>query len=71
MVYGVAYKMYDVASEKKVYVPANSKAEAYDKATYDVIPFIEGSTPYSSWVENVTYQNGKYKTFNTFEGKPY
>ena len=63
--------MHNVASEKKVYVPAKSKADAYDKATYDVIPFIEGTMPYSTWVESVTYQNGNYREFNTHEGKPY
>ena len=71
MVYGVAYKMYSVAEEKKVYVPAPSKAKAYDSAVFEVIPFIEGCTPYSAWVQNVTYQNGNYREFNTHEGKPY
>lgn len=52
-------------------VIASSKAEAYDVAVYEAIPKQYGELPYSAWVESVTYNNGNYKRFNTFEGKPY
>lgn len=52
-------------------VAASSKADAYDKAVYELIPAAEGELPYSAWVVSVTYNNGNYKTFNTFEGNPY
>ena len=71
MVYGVVYKMHEAAIEKKVYVPALSKAEAYDSATYDMIPYLEGCVPYSAWVEDVLYKNGNVRSFNTCEGLPY
>lgn len=56
---------------KKVYVLASNKYDAYDKAVYEEIPKIEGGLPYSAWVASVTYQNGNYHRFNTFEGNPY
>ena len=67
MVYGVEYKMHRADDVRRMDVIAGSKAEAYDKAVYDVL--IE--LPYSAWVASVTYQNGNYKRFNTHEGKPY
>lgn len=68
MVYRVEYNL---MGRKAVDVIAKSKYEAYDKAVYEVIPKIEGELPYSAWVSSVTYQNGNYRTFNTFEGNPY
>lgn len=56
---------------KGIYVPARNKFEAYDIATYEKIPEIEGTIPYSSWVASVTYNNGNYKTFNTGNGLSY
>ena len=56
---------------KKVDVLAKNKAEAYDKAVYEVIPRIEGELPYSAWVDSVTYQNGNVRYFNTCEGNAY
>lgn len=38
---------------------------------FEEIPKREGSNPYSAWVKSVTYNNGNYRTFNTFEGEPY
>ena len=64
--YTVAYKEHSAGDIKQVVVLANSKEEAYEKATYELIKPI----PYSTWVEAVTYQNGKYRTFNTHEGRP-
>lgn len=52
-------------------VVARNKAEAHDKAVYEIIPAKYGETPYSAWVHSVTYSNGNYKTFNNFEGNPY
>ena len=56
---------------KGICVPARNKKEAYDIATYEMIPEIEGTIPYSSWVASVTYNNGNYKKFNTYSGLPY
>ena len=68
--YRVKYRL--VGSEVKgIDVLARSKAEAYDKAVYEVIPEAEGEMPYSAWVYSVTYNNGNYRTFNTSEGNPY
>ena len=68
--FGVAYKMF--ASDRVHYISviANSKEMAYDKAIYELIPKRMKSVPYSAWVNSVTYNNGNYKEFNTFEGKP-
>lgn len=68
--YTVRYNLFGQTREW-VSVLANNKEEAYDKAVYEEIPKIEGELPYSAWVAAVTYNNGKYKVFNTFEGKPY
>lgn len=67
MVYRVAYKEYMSADVKYVDVPAKNKADAYDKAVYEMIE----KSPYSAWVESVTYQNGNYRRFNNFEGSAY
>ena len=69
--YTVYYRNWATGKIKKVNVIATSKADAYDKAVYEVIPKIESELPYSSWVDSVTYQNGNYKYFNTSEGNPY
>ena len=69
--YTVKYRMYFAGEEKFVDVLANSKAQAYDTATYETIPEKEGAVPYSSWVSAVTYNNGNYHTFNTCEGLAY
>ena len=69
--HSVHYKMSFADQVNIIDVIARSKEEAYVKATYEKIPEREGAHPYSSWVASVTYNNGKYKTFNTFEGKPY
>ena len=69
--YTVEYKMYAADKVHFVDLLAKDKADAWDKATYEVIPAKEGGRPYSSWVASVTYQNGNYRHFNTFEGNPY
>jgi hypothetical protein len=68
--YYVEYRLFG-QRQTGVNVGAKSKAEAYDKAVYELIPRIEGELPYSAWVASVTYQNGNYRQFNTFDGKPY
>lgn len=68
--YTVNYKMNVGAEVKQIIVLANNKWEAYDKAEYEAIPEKEGEVPYSAWVWAVTHNNGRYQTFNTFEGKP-
>ena len=70
MTYYVKYRMHSAAEVKGVCVPARNKFEAYDVAVYEKIAKIEGSLPYSAWVHGVTYNNGKIKMFNTFEGNP-
>lgn len=66
--YTIAYRPYESAQVKRIDVTARSKYEAYDRATYEVIPEVDEGVPYSSWVESVTYKNGKTKTFyNTGE----
>ena len=68
--YTVEYRM--VGNEvKSISFLAKNKFDAYDKAVYELIPQKEGETPYSAWVSSVTYQNGNYRRFNTFEGNPY
>ena len=69
--YTVCYKLYFADHEHKISLLAVNKVDAYNKAVYEAIPAKEGTQPYSAWVVSVTYQNGNYKTFNTFEGKPY
>lgn len=68
-VYTVYYNGF--GETKHIDVLAKNKAEAYDKAVYEAIPEKEGEHPYSAWVASVTYQNGNYRNFNTFEGNPY
>lgn len=71
MTFWVEYKMHSADAVKGLCIGGRSKAEAYDRAVYEAIPNAEGQIPYSAWVASVTYQNGNYRTFNTFEGNPY
>ena len=62
--YYVKYLVDGIWDEVKgVMVPAHNKEEAYDIATFELIPQIEGRVPYSSWVHSVTYNNGNYHEF--------
>ena len=70
MVYSVKYRM-SGEEPRMIDVIAKSKADAYDKATFEAIPAKEGALPYSAWVYSVTYQNGNYRRFNTCEGLAY
>lgn len=68
--YTVEYRL--IGSEvEKVVILAKDKYDAWVKATFEEIPAKTGEHPYSSWVSAVTHNNGRYQTFNTFEGKPY
>lgn len=69
--YTVKYREYKYSEEQTIIVLADNKEDAYDKATFEEIPKVCGTTPYSSWVYGVTYQNGNYKLFNTSEGNAY
>ena len=69
--YFVEYKMYNADRIHGIQTPAENKIDAYEKAVYTLIPEKEGGIPYSAWVHSVTYNNGNYREFNTFEGKPY
>ena len=69
--YYVRYKMYSADEVHWIQSPAENKLDAYEKAVYTLIPEKEGSIPYSAWVSSVTYNNGNYREFNTFEGNPY
>lgn len=69
--YHVKYRKYQYSLEEGIDVAAHNKEEAYDLATYEIIPEIEGTYPYSTWVSSVTYNNGNYHRFNTSEGNAY
>jgi hypothetical protein len=69
--YYIKYKMHSADEVQGIQVLAENKEDAYSKAVYELIPQKEGELPYSAWVHSVTYKSGNYKTFNTFEGKPY
>lgn len=68
--YTVTFRLYGFDQEQ-ISLLAKNKADAYDRAVYELIPEKYGEYPYSAWVSSVTYNNGNYKTFNTFEGNPY
>ncbi len=70
-VYHVKYKMYNADKVKGIDVIAKNKFEAHSKATYEIFLNVEKAMPYSAWVSSVTYNNGNYREFNTFEGNPY
>ena len=70
-VYTVEYKLYSADEVKYICLIAENKADAWDRAVYEKIPSETGDFPYSAWVASVTYQNGNYRRFNTFEGNPY
>ena len=69
--YYVRYKMYSSDEAKWIKVSAKNKVDAYEKATYTLIPEKENGIPYSAWVDSVIYSNGRLQSFNTFEGNPY
>lgn len=69
--YTVKFKMNMHSEVKTLIAFANNKEEAYDTAVYDMIPDMYKYTPYSAWVAGVSYNNGNYRQFNTFEGMPY
>lgn len=69
--YAVEFKLHSCGEIQMVSFLANNKEEAYDKAVYEEIPKVTGEYPYSAWVKSVTYNNGRYRVFNTHEGKPY
>ena len=56
---------------EEIEVEAESAPEAYDKAFYEAIPEKEGHTPFSAWVDRVTYKNGRVHYFNTCSGLAY
>lgn len=69
--YTVKFKMNIGSDVQTIIALANDKEGAYDTAVYDMIPDMYDYTPYSAWVEGVTYQNGNYRVFNTSEDNPY
>lgn len=69
--YTVEYKLYSSDVIRSISFLAQNKEDAWDRAVYELIPNADGQVPYSAWVASVTYNNGNYKRFNTFEGKPY
>lgn len=70
-VYTIHYRTWKWGEEKEVFAIASTKAQAYDKAVFELIPKVEGELPYSAWVSGVTFQNGNYRTFNTCDGMAY
>lgn len=69
--YTVHYLMTRFGDERSISFLAYNKYDAYDKATFELIPEKEGSLAYATWVASVTYANGNYKEFNTFCGNPF
>ena len=69
-IYRVAYKLEQYSQENEIDILAPNKYQALIKAQYEAIPSKEGQHSYAAWVVSVTYQNGNYRKFNTFEGKP-
>lgn len=70
--YTVKYLLNGTFDEvKSISFLAKNKIDAYDKATFELIPEKEGRVPYSSWVYSVTYNNGNYHLFNTCDGLAY
>ena len=65
--YTVEYREHSAGEVMQVTVQAKNKTDAYDMALYEVLDDL----PYAAWVASVTYNNGKTRRFNTFEGKPY
>ena len=68
--YTIYYRPYNGSQIKFADVVARNKEQAYYRGL-DKVEEVEGETPYSVWVYAVTYNNGNYKRFNTFEGMPY
>ena len=71
MTYNVEYRMFAHDQVKSVDVIARNKEQAYQVATFEVIPEKEEMTPYSAWINSVTYKNGKTRFFNCFEGNAF
>lgn len=69
--YMVMYKMHEAGEVEHIHVYTLTKEETYDYVVYEFVPSIEGKYPYSAWVKEVHYLNGKIHVFNTHEGKPY
>lgn len=69
--YTIEYKLYQADIVRNICVIAGTKEEAWDKATYEVIPDMHGECPYSAWCYSVTYNNGNYRRFNNHEGNPF
>ena len=71
--YAIKYHMnkaYNFDDIKTICVPASNKAEAWLTGK-DAIRWKEGKYPAALWVFSVTYQNGKYRLFDTNETHPY
>lgn len=69
--YLVKYRLHQTSPVDHIHVYALSKEEAYDYAVNEVIPDTDKYYPYSAWVQEVHYLNGRTHLFNTHEGKPY
>ena len=68
--YHVEYKLFDADEVKDIDVIAENKYIAYEEAI-EKIAEKENEYPYSAWVASVTYNNGNYHRFNTFERNPF
>lgn len=63
--YTVNYRLHPYDEhETQISFLAQNKQDAYDKAVFEIIPQMEGESPYHAYVYSVTYQNGNYKIFN-------
>ena len=59
------------SNEKGIMVPADNKADAYDKAVNELILKKEGRHPFGAYVYSVTYNKGNEKIFNNDYGNAY
>ena len=69
--YHVRYRLRKYGDARGIDVAASNIQDAYSRAVYEQIPDVEGEIPYSAWVVSVTYQNGGYREFDTYEGEPF
>lgn len=66
--YTVAYRPWSSGEAKEKTVSAKNAYDAWEAVASN--PQEDGSLPYSAWVTQVTYANGKKHTFNSSEGNP-
>ena len=66
--YTVTYRSWSSGEAKEKTVSAKNAYEAWGYVAWN--PQEDGCLPYSAWVTQVTYANGKKHTFKSSEGNP-